>query len=306
MDKSQRPDLLACIAAEQPALTPKLRVIARLALDDTEAFIRNTSREICAALNTSEPTLIRFCRHFGYSGLSDFRIDLALALAHAPRRPGLIEPLAYDRRRVNMAAKKLIGKRAAELVDGDRSVLVDNGSTAEFFAAALDRAGPLTIMTTGLTVASNALKHEKHDVVLTGGRIRPNALSLTGRLVETALGEMTFDTFAMGADSVDPARGCSTFREDEAHQTRAMIAAAARVIVLADRTKFSKPALHKICDMSRVDLCVTDLPEAAPEVAHLRQQGIEVHLVRGQAEESEGRSRESTAVPEQAELTGNL
>ena len=95
----------AALGRARPGLSPKLRAIAGFALEEPERFIRNTSREICAALGTSEPTLIRFCQLFGYSGLSDFRIDLALALAKHARGAGFVEPLAHDRRQVNTAAK---------------------------------------------------------------------------------------------------------------------------------------------------------------------------------------------------------
>lgn len=270
------PDLMASIRAELPSMTPKLRAIGSLALEDTERFIRNTSREICAEIGTSEPTLIRFCRLFGHSGLSDFRIDLALSLAKQPRDEGFVEPLAVDRRSVNLAAKRRIAERAVPLVEGDEALLIDNGSTAEFFAGALGDLDPLTIMTTGLVVAQNALRHGQHTVMLTGGRIRPNALSMSGRLVETTLREMRFDTFVMGADSIDAVQGLSTFREDEAHHTRAMVEAAERVVVLADRTKFSKPALHKICDLDRVALLVTDLPGDDPALSPIRAKGVEV------------------------------
>ncbi|WP_194096356.1 transcriptional regulator [Marivivens aquimaris] len=276
---SEKRDLMSEIRAELPSLTTKLRAIGDLALSDTERFIRNTSKDICAEIGTSEPTLIRFCRHFGFAGLSDFRIELALSLARQPRGAGFVEPLAVDRRRTNLTQKQKIAERAVPLVEGDAAILIDNGSTAEFFAGALGELEPLTIMTTGLVVAQNAMQHRHHTVMLTGGRIRPNALSLTGRLVEDSLKEYRFDTFVMGADSVDAQLGLSTFREDEAAHNRAMVDAAARVIVLADSTKFSKPALHKICDIPCVSTLVTDLPDDDPNVAALRQRGLEVILV---------------------------
>ncbi|KPP91409.1 MAG: RpiR family transcriptional regulator [Rhodobacteraceae bacterium HLUCCA08] len=271
------PDLIQAIEDGRAQLSPKLQTIAAHALDHPERFIRDTSREICGALGTSEPTLIKFCQLFGYSGLSDFRI--ALALSHARlARGGLVEPMADDRRRVNVAAKRAIAAAAGALVAEDRSLLIDNGSTAELFAEQLGPDRPRTIMTTGLAVAQHALSHGVHEVMLTGGRIRPNAQVLTGRVVETVLASMRFDTFVMGADSVDPDLGLATFREDEAHITRAMVDAAARVIVLADRTKLLKPGLHRICDLDRVETLVTDLPPSDPMIARIEERGVRVLL----------------------------
>ena len=276
-DDQRTPDLMSAIERDRGDLSPKLSAIGGYALDNPESFIRNTSREICAALGTSEPTLIKFCQTFGYAGLSDFRIDFALSYARQARG-GLVEPLAHDRRRVNMAQKRAIAAAALPLIEADRSLLIDNGSTAEVFAGALAGTAPKTIMTTGLTVAQMALAHGTHEVMLTGGRIRPNALALTGRVVETVLASMRFDTFVMGADSVDPVLGLSTFREDEAHITRAMVDAAARVIVLADRTKLLKPSLHRICPLDRVEVLVTDLAPGDPLIAQIEDAGVRVLL----------------------------
>lgn len=278
MSKSAYPaDLMAAIADGQTTLSPKSRAIARYVISQPESFIRNRARDICAALGASEPTLIKFCQHYGYAGLSDFRIDLALAYAHQARN-GRIEPRVQDRRRVNMDAKQAIARAAAGLVANDRSLLIDNGSTAELFAGALEHATPKTIMTTGLMVAQNALDWDQHTVMVTGGRIRPGSLALAGRSVETTLSTMRFDTFVMGADSVDPDLGLSTFLEEEAHNTRAMVDAAVRVIVLADRTKLMKPSLHIICGFDRVEALVTDLPVGDPAIARLEAQGVRVVL----------------------------
>lgn len=279
MSQAFEQDLIAAIRGKLPEMTPKMRAIGQLCLEETEDFIRATSREICAGLGTSEPTLIRFCRNFGHSGLSDFRIDLALSLARQPRPHGFVEPLPGDRRRANLAAKRRIAEHAVTLLGEDDTLLIDNGSTAEFFAASLPETPQRTIMTNGLVVAQNALARGDHAVLLTGGRIRPQALSLTGRLVENTLEAMRFDTFIMGVGSVEPELGFSTFLEDEAHRTRTMMAAAARVIVLADRTKFRKSALHRICGFDDIDILVTDLPPTHPALPPIREQGVRVEIV---------------------------
>ena len=275
-DLPETVDLIERLRASRGTLTPKMGAICDLALGDTEGFIRSTSRAICERVPTSEPTLIRFCREMGHQGLSDFRIDLALSYARQPRPAGFVEPLAQDRRRARAAAKRLVAEAALPLLEGDRAILIDNGSTAEAFAAALGAAAPLTIMTTGLVVAQNALLHGRHEVMLTGGYIRAGDLRLSGGQVARALEGMRFDTFFMSADSVDPERGLSTYHEDEAQSTRAMVDAAGRVVVLADSSKVSGPSLHHICGFGRVDVLVTDLPETAHGLGAIRRSGTRI------------------------------
>lgn len=156
------------------------------------------------------------------------------------------------------------------------AVLIDNGSTAEMLAEQLgdDRPGPMAVMTSGLTVAQNAMRCARHRVMLTGGLIRPETASLTGRLVETSLAGMASDSFVMGADSIDPEVGLSTYAEDEAHITRAMIGAAARVLVVADHTKLRRARLHRICGLGRIAALVTDRAPGAEMTAALEAAGV--------------------------------
>ncbi|MGJ8612327.1 MAG: DeoR/GlpR family DNA-binding transcription regulator, partial [Octadecabacter sp.] len=187
-----------------------------------------------------------------------------------------IEPLPNDRRQVNLAGKLRIAKMAIDVVRGDQSLLIDNGSTAESFAAELGPLPEMTIMTNGVFVAQNALSHGTHTVMLTGGRIRPNSMSMGGPMVATCLQQMRFDTFVMSAASVDPEFGLSTFLEDEAQVTRQMMQAAGRVVVLADKTKLMKPAMHVICQTGQIDVLITDLPADHPVIATIESHGVRV------------------------------
>lgn len=249
--------LIDAVAGVAQAGSPVLRRIAGFATTQPDSFVRMSARDICDAVQTSEPTLIRFCRQFGQAGVGEFRIELALAMAE--REPGLsFVPLATDRRRLNTEPKTRIAQAALPLVASDATLLIDNGSTAELFARGLRTLPPKVVMTNGLMVAQNALEGGQHRVLLTGGDIAVQSGSLGGRLVEHSLREMHFDTFIMGADSIHPPHGISTHSEAEAHVTRAMLERAARVIVLADHSKFRRPGLHRICGLQRMHTLVTD------------------------------------------------
>lgn len=264
------------LKAVEQVLPTKLKVIARFALEEPQDFIRMTSREICARLGTSEPTLIRFCRKFGISGLADFRIELALALA-SQNSMHSVHPHLTDRRLSNPSGKREIAKTALELLAGDSAILLDNGSTVEVLAELLGTSPDspaMTIMTSGLTVAQHALRNARHRVMLTGGVIRASTGSLSGRLVESNLSSMNFSSFVMSADSIDLETGLSTYSEDEAHVTRAMVDAAARVIVLADHTKFRSAKLHRICGLQRIAILVTDRQPPAGICSALDAAGV--------------------------------
>lgn len=256
-----------------PTLSPKLRQICQHALDEPVGFIRSSSRQLCDALGTSEPTLIRFCQTFGHSGLAQFRIDLALAIALGGAS---VEPSREDRRNLNTAEKQAIARAVLPALDGAQSLILDNGSTVEALAEALQALAPRTVMTTGIDVAQILLRQGVHDVLLPGGRLRAETASVSGRIAERTLAEMHFDLCILGADSIDPAFGISTFSEGEAELNRRMVEASARLIVLADGDKFGHPSLHRIARPDQIHLLVTNLPEDHPALAALRAGGMTV------------------------------
>lgn len=270
---SEEGSLRMRILAAVGGMTPKLRGVGESVLRDPEAFIRKTSRELCADLGLSEPTLIRFCKEMGYSGLAALRIHLALE-GSGPLA-ALVEPAVQERRRVNRAAKTRIAARAMPLVAGDAALLLDNGSTMECFAERLRDLPPKTIMTTSLPIGSMLIAQGRHEVMLTGGRLRSDSLAMVGRLAEQSLEGMRFDSFVMCVYGVS--RGwVGGSREDEVRQTLAMIEAADRVILLADAAKFSQPALHRICEIGRAAILVTDLPSDHPAAREAAEAGVEV------------------------------
>ncbi|MDO6591906.1 transcriptional regulator [Loktanella sp. D2R18] len=272
-------NLLQEIRDTRSTLSTKMRKIADFALDQPEDFIRQNSKDVSKALGTSEPTLIRFCKIFGVSGVAEFRINLALSLVAEQRKLSAIEPQAADRRSINRSGKMAIAQAAVNLVQGESALLLDNGSTAEIFALAIKDLPPTTIMTSGLLVAQAALSHGKHNVVVTGGTVRQASMCMTGRLVLEAVRDTQFDTFIMGADCISLERGISTFLEDEAQNTRILMGAARRTVVLVDGSKFDKPSLHRICGIDQVDCIVTDLPHDSEIARQFAHKGINLEFV---------------------------
>jgi len=272
------PTLIQSISLGLGGYNKAFQLVGAYLLASPEAFIREPLQEIARAAGVSEPTVLRFCRQFGFKGLPDFRIALAMSLAREAQG-AFIDPGVTDKAVVNLAAKRAIARFALSLVGDDRSIIIDSGSTTQLFAENLRAAKPLVIMTTGLNIAEAFRGASQHTVMLPGGTVRFESNSLSGRMVESTLGGMRFDTIYLGADAIDPLLGLSTFNEAEAHQNAAMVAASQRVIVLADSTKFRAPALHRICEPDRIHAVITDTGLADDTAALLIQHGVAVHRV---------------------------
>ncbi len=251
--------LLAQVRAGLPGMTRANAGIARYLLAAPEEFMQVPINMIADRAAVSQPSVMRFCRSFGYKGIADFRIALAMNLAQSDGADtGLIEPTVADKAVMNLPQKEAIALAALQHLGTAQSILLDGGSTMQVFAQKLRQAMPLTIMTTGLNVAEVLHGASQHRLMLPGGILRPESRSLVGDLVEHSLAQLRFDILFLGADAIDPEFGLSTYNEVEARQNGKMIDVSSRVVVLADSKKFGAPRLHRCCALAQVDLVITD------------------------------------------------
>lgn len=280
-DETSGGSLIERIRSDASRLTSAgQRIAERLAASPAD-FMHATVQDIAAASRVSEATVVRFCRRYGFDGVPEFRIALAQALAEVEFASGraFIEPKLSDRVLVNRRQKQAIARDALRFVADDRSIIIDSGSTTELFAHRLVGAGPLVVMTTGLNVISALIGAPQHKLMVAGGQVRVQGMSIVGRMIETTLSTMTFDTAYIGANAIDPERGLSAFVEEEAYLSSALAKAARRVIVLADSSKFCVPALHHFLNLARIHAIVTDDGLGDAAAARIEARGVAVHRV---------------------------
>ena len=271
-----RPSLVGMIHGDLPGLSKAFARVAGVLIDVPGKFMTWSIQEIALAAGVSEPSVVRFCRHYGFKGVPDFRIALAISLAEGSTSSNrlFLEPTIGDKAFVNRELKLAIAQKALDLVAADRSLILDSGSTTQLFAQQLRTQSGRTILTTGLNVVEALWGCTQHTIILPGGTLRFEAKALTGRLLDVSLQNMRFDTVYFGADSIDPVHGLSTFNEAEAHQCVSMMAACQRVVVLVDSTKFRAPRLHRFCNIGQIEAIVTDSNIPDDVAAKLREQGV--------------------------------
>lgn len=272
--------LLEVVQQSLSTLTPAYKNIANYLLQIPEEFMVLPIQHIAEKAEVSQPSVIRFCRHFGYKGLTDFRIALAMTLAQTlDPNAELTEPSVLTKAVMNRKQKEAIGAAAQNYIGDAKSILLDSGSTMQIFAKYLLQAPPMSLMTTGLNVAEILGSATQHRLMLPGGVLRPESRSLTGELVEKSLAELRFDILFLGADAIDSQFGLSTYSEAEARQNGKMIEVSTKTIVLADSTKFGARRLHRCCPIESIDLIITDCGLPDDIYAELCGRGVAVSRV---------------------------
>lgn len=195
-----------------------------------------------------------------------------------PSAGSLADPTIQEKKELHAEEKVKIAKAAAALVSEGQCVILDSGSTTTEIARALLSFRKLTVITNALNIAAD-LAHSDFEVILIGGTLRKNSLSVVGPLAEDVLQEMHADILFIGVDGFDAKVGLTTPNLLEARVNRAMVRASQKVVAVCDSSKFNRRSLSLIVPASEIHHVITDSKLSAEDVRAIRETGIEVTLV---------------------------
>ncbi len=189
------------------------------------------------------------------------------------------EPEADIAAEFSRAQKHAIGAAAAAMIAPGEAVIFDSGSTVmEAARAAAQRNLPLTAVTNDLAAGQILAGADRIHVVMLGGTIRPGSLTVTGEPVQNFLKSLSANVALIGIHAVSGGYLSETTLEI-ASMKRAMIAAARRVILLADATKLSHSAFCRVCEVTAVHVLITDNRADPADLDQFRDAGVEVHVL---------------------------
>lgn len=184
--------------------------------------------------------------------------------------------------------KRLIGRMAAGMISTNDSVMLACGTTVSALARVIDGDKPITVVTSSLQVAETLSRHKNVQIIQMGGIIRHGSMSVVGSYAEAILRDFFCSKLFIGVEGIDVEFGISTTDIREAGLTRRMMSSARKTIVLADSTKFGRRGFSKICDMSEVDLIITDSHVKPAIVKQIEEMGVEVVIATDELVDSLG------------------
>jgi DeoR family transcriptional regulator, aga operon transcriptional repressor len=190
----------------------------------------------------------------------------------------LFDPTLQEKQKQHFQEKQRIAVAAAKMVEEGQCVMLDSGTTTTAIGHELRRFSQLTVITNAMNIAAE-LASTNLEVVLIGGILRRNSLSLVGPLAEDVLKEMHADILFLGVDGFDPEVGLTTPNFLESRVNRAMVRAARRVVAVCDSTKFSRRSLSRIVPPDSIHCVITDRGIDRETEAALRAQNLAVIVV---------------------------
>jgi DeoR/GlpR family transcriptional regulator of sugar metabolism len=186
------------------------------------------------------------------------------------------EPGQATRARIHPTEKRRIGEGAAGLVEPGTTILISGGTTTEHMLPFLGDLRDVTVITNGVQIAAGLAEYSDLHVIVLGGELRRESMSLLGHLAAEQIREFTVDVVFMGAFGVDPRDGVTGANLHETQTDRAMLEAARRVVVLADSSKLDQRGPVRLASIEKIDVLVIDDGIPTDVAASFEGSGVQV------------------------------
>ena len=185
----------------------------------------------------------------------------------------------WRREQLNRAEKSAIACEAASLVSKDETIILDASSTAYYLATHLPNI-EMVVITNSSKVAQALAGHDAIKVICLGGTQSSSSLSFAGPIAEKTLSEFYADKSFLSCGSVDLSFGLSDTNEFQASLRRRMLERSERHYLMADFSKFGKPALANFGTLDDIHVVITDSQTPESTCNEIKQHVEELRVVK--------------------------
>ena len=153
--------------------------------------------------------------------------------------------------------KRMIGALAANQASDGDVVFLDAGSTIPYIVEGLAQQD-ITIVTNSLPVLNYAAGHPSLRVIVLGGNLNDRLFSFVSYPVDRRLDRINIDVAFMSATGVSLRSGLSIYEYDAISVKEVVIKRGAKIVLLADHSKFGVSATWSYAALDKLTCVVTD------------------------------------------------
>ena len=213
-----------------------------------------TVHQLSKLLFTSESSIRRDLAALESQGMVS-RSYGGVALTHSTSQ---ILPFT-TRAHQNIAAKKVIAKKAAQLVQDGNIVFLDQSSSAFFVAYELLKKSNITVVTNNIEILSLLSQSEIHTISSGGSLSTSNRNCLIGSDAHRIFSDIHADILFFSAKALSEAGIIYDCDREEICLRNTMLANADQKVFLCTSDKINSHSGYRQCLLSEVDCFITDL-----------------------------------------------
>jgi DeoR/GlpR family transcriptional regulator of sugar metabolism len=170
--------------------------------------------------------------------------------------------------------KRIVAQKALDFIKPGMFILSTGGTTIIEMAKLLPNDLHVTIITGSLPAAMAYIKHPLVDLIFIGDKVSRTSLISVGGEAISKIKEIKADLCLFGINAIDAEHGISDNDWDVVQVKKAMIESSKKVIALTISEKINTSNRITICDISKVDILITELNPDAPLLEPFRKAGV--------------------------------
>lgn len=175
----------------------------------------------------------------------------------------------------NPSGKQKIAEIVNAQIDNGDHIILDASTTAVFIAKNIKPKENLTVLTNSIENLLELSDVTGWDILSTGGRLKAGSMSLLGKRAADSFENYNADKVFLSCKGLDIDKGITDGNDETGSMKQDMIKAANKVFLAVDHLKFGKVAFTKICDLSDIDVVITDQKPEGHWLESLQRLGIE-------------------------------
>lgn len=186
------------------------------------------------------------------------------------------ENIAYRQRaQLHANEKQRIAQAIAREIPNDCSLMINIGTTTEAIAQALSGHTGLRIITNNVNVVHTLGHQPGCEVLLAGGTVRPRDLAIVGEATVEFIRQFRVDIALMGISGIEDDGTLRDYDYREVKVSQAIMQSAHEVWMACDTSKFNRPAMVRLGNLSQIDRLFTGATPPEPFPALLKEAHVD-------------------------------
>ena len=180
------------------------------------------------------------------------------------------------RKKANVSGKQYIATLIGDMISDGDHIILDGSSTALFVSKHIKDKKNITVITNSVEILLELSDRKDWNILSTGGSLKEGGLSLVGYQAERMISTFHVDLAVFSSKGLDIENGVTDSNESDAQIKKLILKASKKRILAVDSSKFDKTSFTKICEISDVDMIVTDSEPGEAWASALQSAGVEL------------------------------
>ena len=172
--------------------------------------------------------------------------------------------------------KKIIAQKAANLIQNGMFVLTGGGTTIIELARALPLTLSATFISGSIPAIVEYMHHPNIEVIVIGDKLSKSSKITLGTDATARINTLKPDLCFLGINAIDVKHGITDSDWDVVQLKQSMIESSQKVVCLTISEKINTMQPVKVCDLAKIDMLITELPNDHPMLHPYVAAGITV------------------------------